>query len=280
MPHCSARSAGSTRRTTACTAPGRVWLQLNREGIGVARCTVERLMRADGLTGAVRGEVKRTTISDPAAERARDLVIATSPQPRPAVGRGHDVRVDVVGVGVRRVRDRCFRPPGPGVSVRLIHDDPAGRGRARAGGVDPAAHRCRTGFRGGTHRPRLAIRQHPYTERLAEARIAASVGTVGDSFDNALAETINGLYKTELIKPRGPWHTPSTPPNGSTGSTTADCTSTAATCSPSRPRTSTTLERQHSQPLSSHTSKEHLAPAGGGRTCAMKRTTVRPVLPN
>ena len=46
-----------------------------------------------------------------------------------------------------------------------------------------------------------------YTERLAEAGIAASVGTTGDSYDNALAETINGLYKTELIKPRGPWRT-------------------------------------------------------------------------
>ncbi len=57
----------------------KVWLQLNREGIGVARCTVERLMRAAGLAGAVRGKVKRTTIPDPAADRARDLVNATSP---------------------------------------------------------------------------------------------------------------------------------------------------------------------------------------------------------
>uniref|UniRef100_UPI000566C289 IS3 family transposase n=1 Tax=Phycicoccus jejuensis TaxID=367299 RepID=UPI000566C289 len=52
----------------------KVWLQLNREGHSVARCTVERLMKADGLHGAVRGKVKRTTVADPAAERARDLV--------------------------------------------------------------------------------------------------------------------------------------------------------------------------------------------------------------
>jgi putative transposase len=61
----------------------KVWLQLNREGIGVARCTVERLMRADGLAGAVRGKVKRTTIPDPAAERARDLVNRDFAPPAP-----------------------------------------------------------------------------------------------------------------------------------------------------------------------------------------------------
>ena len=74
--------------------------------------------------------------------------------------------------------------------------------------MDPAADRRRARFGCGSYRSwpgqYVSIR---YTERLAEAGIAASVGTVGDSFDNALAETINGLYKTELIKPRGPWHT-------------------------------------------------------------------------
>ncbi len=74
--------------------------------------------------------------------------------------------------------------------------------------MDPNPRRCRPRLGGGTHRPRVAqylsIR---YTERLDQAGIAASVGSVGDSFDNALAETINGLYKTELTKPRGRWRT-------------------------------------------------------------------------
>ena len=66
------------------------------------------------------------------------------------------------------------------------------------GSLDPSSHTATGG---------LSTRRSKYSERLAEAGIAASVGSVGDSFDNALAETINGLYKTELIKPRGPWRT-------------------------------------------------------------------------
>ena len=84
-----------------------------------------------------------------------------------------------------------------------------------------------------------------YGERLAEAGIAASVGSVGDSFDNALAETINGLYKTELIKPGGPGRASTTlrspPPSGSIGSTTADSTSTAETSRPPSSRLPTTI---------------------------------------
>ena len=118
----------------------KVWLQLNREGIAVARCTVERLMKADGLAGAVRGKVKKTTVADPAAERARDLVGRNfAGRAGPAVGGRHYVRLDVVGVGVRRVRDRCLRPPDPGLAVRDVDDDSAGPGCSGAGGVDPSA---------------------------------------------------------------------------------------------------------------------------------------------
>jgi putative transposase len=92
----------------------------------------------------------------------------------------------------------------------MRHDDvdPAGPGRARAGDLDPPAHRRQRGIRCGAQRQGLAqYTSLRYGERLAEAGITPSVGSVGDSFDNALAETINGLYKTELIKPRGPWRT-------------------------------------------------------------------------
>ncbi len=103
-----------------------------------------------------------------------------------------------------------------------------------------------------------------YTQRLAEIGIAASAGTTGDSYDNALAETINGLDKTELIKRRGPWrtvdHVSTPPPSTSTGSTTADCTSTASTSHPSNSRPPTTLNNEPSRPLSSHASKSPDSP--------------------
>ena len=158
----------------------------------------------------MRGKVKRTTIADPAAERARDLV---APQlhaagPGPAVGRRHHLRLDVVGVGVRRVRDRRLRPADPGLAVparrmttQLVLDalEQAIWTRQRDGRSPGSvvAHTDR-----GSQYPSIR-----YTERLAEAGIAASVGVGRLSYDNALAETINGLYKTELIKPRGPWRT-------------------------------------------------------------------------
>jgi putative transposase len=98
-----------------------------------------------------------------------------------------------------------------------------------------------------------------YTERLAQAGIAASVGSVGDSYDNALAETINGLYKTELIKPRGPWRTVD-----AVEYATAEYIEWlnhrrlyehCGDIPPSSWRTPTTLTREPSPPLSSHTSK-------------------------
>lgn len=187
----------------------KVWLQLGREGIAVARCTVERLMRGAGLQGAVRGKVKRTTTSDPAAERARDLVGRRFTPSAPdrlwvadltyvSTWNGWVYVAFVVDAYARRILGwRC----STSMSTQLVLDalEQAVWTRQRAGAHlgEVVAHTDR-----GTQY--VSIR---YTERLAQVGIAASVGSVGDSFDNALAETINGLYKTELIKPRGPWRT-------------------------------------------------------------------------
>lgn len=187
----------------------KVWLTLNREGLPVARCTVERLMRADGLVGAVRGKVKRTTIPDPAGDRARDLVcrdFAPAAPDRLWVADITYVSTWSGWVYVAFVTDAYARRilgwrTGSSMTTQLVLDalEQAVWTRQRDGrSLDSVvAHTDR----GSQY---VSIR---YTERLAETGIAASVGTVGDSFDNALAETINGLYKTELIKPRGPWRT-------------------------------------------------------------------------
>jgi putative transposase len=187
----------------------KVWLALNREGVSVARCTVERLMRADGLRGAVRGKVKRTTIADPAAHRAGDLVqrrFAPAAPDRLWVADITYVSTWSRWVYVAFVVDAFARRiigwrTGTNMSTQLVLDalEQAVWIRQRDGAnLDSVvAHTDR----GSQY---TSIR---YTERLAQAGIAASVGSVGDSYDNALAETINGLYKTELIKPRGPWRT-------------------------------------------------------------------------
>jgi putative transposase len=187
----------------------KVWLTLNREGVPVARCTVERLMRADGLRGAVRGKVKRTTIADPAADRARDLVNRDFTPAAPDRLWVADITYVSTWSGwvyVAFVTDAYARriigwSTGTSMSTQLVLDalEQAVWTRQRAG--VPLDSVVAHTDRGSQY---VSIR---YTERLAQAGIAASVGTVGDSFDNALAETINGLYKTELIKPRGPWRT-------------------------------------------------------------------------
>jgi putative transposase len=187
----------------------KVWLQLNREGIGVARCTIERLMRQEGLAGAVRGKAKRTTIADPTAPRARDLVrrdFAPLAPDRLWVADITYVSTWSGWVYVAFVIDAFARRiigwrVGSSMSTQLVLDalDQAVWTRQREGhSMDSVvAHTDR----GSQY---TSIR---YTERLAEANIAASVGSVGSSYDNALAESINGLYKTELIKPQGPWRT-------------------------------------------------------------------------
>jgi putative transposase len=183
----------------------KVWRQLRREGFDIARCTVERLMRGMGLRGITRGKPVKTTISDKAAPCPLDHVKRQFRAPRP---------------NVLWVSDFTYVATWQGfVSVAFVIDTFARRivgwrasRTAHTGFVldalEQALHARRPVHRGGLvhHSDRgsqyVAIK---YTERLAEAGIEPSVGSVGDSYDNALAETINGLYKAEVIHRRGPW---------------------------------------------------------------------------
>lgn len=182
----------------------KVWEQLGREKVDIARCTVERLMREMGLHGATRGRAfKVTTVADANAARPPDLVHRQFSATRPnqlwvadityvATWAGFAYVAFVVDVFSRRI-------VGWRVSNSLKSDlaldalEQALHARPDANGVVHHSDR-------GTQY--TSIR---YTERLAAAGVAHSVGSVGDSYDNALAETINGLYKTEVIYPRGPW---------------------------------------------------------------------------
>ena len=185
----------------------KVWAQLNREGITVARCTTERLMRDLGLQGAVRGKPKRTTIADSTAERPRDLVdrnfTANAPN-RLWVADLTYVRTRSGFVYAAFITDVYSRMIVGWQASRALRTDLALDAleqaiwdRSRAGGdLSELVHHSDRGVQ------YLAIR---YTERLAETGAVNSVGSRGDSFDNALAESINGLYKTELVRNKGPW---------------------------------------------------------------------------
>jgi putative transposase len=183
----------------------KVWRQLRRENHDVARCTVERLMRVMGLKGAIRGKPVRTTVSDKAAPCPLDHVNRQFRVPRPNVLWVSDFTYVATWAGI--------------VYVAFVIDAYARRivgwrvsRTAHASFVldalEQALHDRRPIHRGGLvhHSDRgsqyVSIK---YTERLAEAGIEPSVGSVGDSYDNALAETINGLYKAEVIHRRGPW---------------------------------------------------------------------------
>ena len=182
----------------------KVWRQLKREGFAVARCTVARLMKSMGLAGAVRGKPARTTVSDKAASCPLDRVNRQFRAPAPnmlwvsdftyvATWSGFAYVAFVIDTFARRIvgwrvsrsahagfvldaleQALCERRP---VGGRLVHHSDRG-----------AQYVC-----------------IKYSERLAEAGIEPSVGSVGDSYDNALAETINGLYKAEVVHRRGPW---------------------------------------------------------------------------
>jgi putative transposase len=188
----------------------KVWWQLQRDGIAVARCTVERLMRAQGLAGVVRGKSRRTTIADERADRPRDLVerdfTASAPNrlwvadftyvmtwsgvvyvafvidafSRRIVGWKADsnMRTGLVLDTLEMAlwtRDRAGLPAEPG----LVHHHDAGS----------------------------QYTSFAFTRRLIDAGVDASVGSVGDAYDNALAETTIGLYKAEKIRREGPWKT-------------------------------------------------------------------------
>jgi putative transposase len=185
----------------------KVWKQMNREGIRVARCTVERLMRQLGLVGARRGKKLRTTVPNAAAPCPLDRVNRHFHAERPnqlwvsdftyvSTWQGWLFVAFVIDVYARRI-----------VGWRVSHSmhtefvlDALEQAlyERQPHSSDPLIHHS---DRGSQY---VSIR---YTERLAEAGIEPSVGSRGDSYDNALAETINGLYKAELIHRRGPWKT-------------------------------------------------------------------------
>ena len=181
----------------------KVWRQLLREGIHVARCTVERLMRLMGLRGVVRGRRVRTTIPEDLAERPADLVQRRFQADRPNQLWVADLTYVVTWTGyvyVAFITDVFSRKIVGWRVSRSLRSDLA------LDALEQALHVRRDLEQLVHHSDRgvqyLSIR---YTERLAEAGIESSVGSVGDSYDNALAETINGLYKAELIWPNGPW---------------------------------------------------------------------------
>lgn len=188
--------------------PRKVWRQLRREGIVVARCTVRRLMQAMGLAGAVRGRAWVTTTQpSTTAVRPPDLVARTFAAERPnqlwvsdftyvATWHGFVYVAFVIDVFARRI-------VGWRVSASLRTD-------FVLDALEQAIYdRCGTTLAGLVHHSDrgtqyLSMR---YTDRLADEGIAPSVGSRGDSYDNALAESVIGLFKTEIIHRRGPWRT-------------------------------------------------------------------------
>ena len=186
----------------------KVWRQLHREGRPVARCTVERLMRAAGLAGAVRGKTRRTTIpAEASVERPRDLLDRDFTAPAPnrrwvadityvATWSGFVYVAFVVDLFSRRIVGwRASTSLRADLALDALEHAIWQRGR-QAQDVAGVVHHSDRGVQ------YLSIR---YTERLALAGAVASVGSRGDSYDNAAAESTIGLFKTELIRRRGPW---------------------------------------------------------------------------
>ncbi|MEZ5611889.1 MAG: IS3 family transposase [Rhodocyclaceae bacterium] len=183
----------------------KVWRQLGREGFDVARCTVARLMKSMGIQGIIRGKPHRTTIPDKKAPCPLDKVNRQFRVPAPnmlwvsdftyvATWKGFVYVAFVIDAYARKIVGwRVSSSAHAGFVLdaleQAVHDRRPGKGMGLVHHSD----------RGSQY---LSIR---YTERLAEAGIEPSVGSVGDSYDNALAETINGLFKAEVIHRRGPW---------------------------------------------------------------------------
>jgi putative transposase len=186
----------------------KIWAQLNGEGIRVARCTVERLMKAQGLSGARRGKAFTiTTRSDDRQPRPADLVARQFRAPAPNrlwVADLTYVKTHTGWVYVAFIIDVYSRFIVGWQASRSLRSDlaidaleMAVWNRQRDGhNLDGLVHHSDRGVQ------YLSIR---YSERLADNQIVASVGSKGDSFDNAMAESFNGLYKWELIYRQGPW---------------------------------------------------------------------------
>ncbi len=183
----------------------KVWRQLQREGHDIARCTVARLMRMMGLQGIIRGKPVKTTVPDKAVPCPLDRVNRQFRAPAPnmlwlsdftyvATWQGFVYVAFVIDAFARRIVGwRASRTAQAGFVLDAL---------------DQALHDRRPVHRGGLiHHSDRGVQyvSIKYSERLAEAGIEPSVGSVGDSYDNALAETINGLYKAEVIHRRGPW---------------------------------------------------------------------------
>ncbi|GGD76009.1 transposase InsO family protein [Rhizobium sp. BK226] len=183
----------------------KVWRQLKREGFDIARCTVARLMRSMGLRGIIRGKPVKTTVSDKTAPSPLDRVNRQFKAPAPnrlwvsdftyvATWQGFVYVAFVIDAFARRIVGwRVSRTAHAGFVLDALEQALHERRPVHGDGL---IHHSDRGVQ------YVSIK---YSERLAEAGIEPSVGSVGDSYDNALAETINGLYKAEVIHRRGPW---------------------------------------------------------------------------
>jgi transposase InsO family protein len=184
----------------------KVWMQMNRQGVAVARCTVERLMRRLGLQGVRRGKAVRTTVGDPKAPYPLDKVHRQFHAERPnqlwvsdftyvSTWQGWLYVAFVIDVFARRI-------VGWRVSTSMKTDFVLDALEQALYDRQPErdSSLIHHSDRGSQY---VSIR---YSERLAEAGVEPSVGSKGDSYDNALAETINGLYKAEVIH-RRTWKT-------------------------------------------------------------------------
>ena len=185
----------------------KVWDQLNKDGIRVARCTVERLMRHMGLRGCRRGRIwVRTTVGDDRLDRPADLVerrFRASAPNRLWVADLTYVKTHTGWVYVAFIIDVYSRMIVGWQASRSLRSDlaidaleMAVHNRSRNDDLEGLIHHSDRGVQ------YLSVR---YCQRLAANAIVASVGSKGDSYDNSLAESFNGLYKWELIYPKGPW---------------------------------------------------------------------------
>ncbi|MCI9868806.1 IS3 family transposase [Rhizobium skierniewicense] len=183
----------------------KVWRQLQREGFDIARCTVSRLMKAMCLQGIIRGKPIKTTVPDKSAPSPLDRVNRQFKAPAPnglwvsdftygSTWQGFVYVAFVIDAFARRIVGwRVSRTANATFVLDALEQALHDRRPVHGGGL---VHHSDRGVQ------YVSIR---YSERLAEAGIEPSVGSVGDSYDNALAETINGLYKAEVIHRRGPW---------------------------------------------------------------------------
>jgi putative transposase len=188
----------------------KVWWQLQREGIDIARCTVERLMAKDGLQGAIRGKKRRTTIPDGQADRAPDLVDRDFSAQAPnrlwvsdftyvSTWSGVCYVAFAIDVFSRRIVGwKADTSMKTGLVLDTLEMALWARDHAGTPVEDGLVHHSDAGSQ---------YTSFAFTQRLLDAGVDASIGSVGDAYDNALAESTIGLYKTELIRHRGPWKT-------------------------------------------------------------------------